>query len=140
MTILPDVNVLIYAHRSDSDQHATATGHLTAWLTNDQVMLPIVVATRFYRIVTDPRAVGATSAILAMRFLSDLSSEQNCSIIGISQSVWPVFQRLQAETGIVGSDSSDLLLAAIASDSSAVVGTFDRDFARFSSVPHLLLS
>jgi predicted nucleic acid-binding protein len=44
---------------------------------------------------------------------------------------WDVFERLLIQTGVSGSDVSDVYLAAFAVQNDATFVTFDRGFARF---------
>jgi predicted nucleic acid-binding protein len=60
--ILPDVNVLVYAHREDAPKHAAYRGWLEALINGDQAygMVDLVLS-GFLRVVTHPRVFNPTS-------------------------------------------------------------------------------
>ena len=74
--ILPDVNVLVYAHREDARDHRAYRDWLEATANADAAFgLSDLVISGFVRIVTHPRIFAAPSSLAdAMQFAEDLLS------------------------------------------------------------------
>ena len=62
--ILPDVNVLVYAHRQDAANHAAYRQWLESTINSDQAYaLCGIVLSGFLRVVTHPRILSPASAL-----------------------------------------------------------------------------
>jgi toxin-antitoxin system PIN domain toxin len=131
--IVPDINVLVYAHRAESPRHA---GY-RAWLTGaaqgaEPLAIPGHVAAGFLRIVTHPGVLKPpTDVASATEFLDALSAFPAVTTPALAASHVAVFLDLCRRLGIKGRTVSDAYLAAIVIDLDAELVTADRGFARF---------
>jgi toxin-antitoxin system PIN domain toxin len=131
--ILPDVNVLIYAFRSDVAQHALCR----AWL--DRTILsnapfgisPLALAA-VVRITTQARVYERPSSLdEAIGFCEDILGQPNCQIVEPRDRHWEIFARLCRDTGTRGRRVTDAWFAALAIEWGCEWVTLDRDYARF---------
>lgn len=131
--LLPDVNVLVYAHRRDVSDH----DRFHAWLEqvvngpeafglSDQVLGGVVRVVTHPRVFADPTPLPA-----ALEFVQALRSAPNRVPISPGERHWSIFQRLCREAGVRGNLVPDAWLAALAIESGSEWITTDRDFARF---------
>ncbi|MFL6246110.1 MAG: TA system VapC family ribonuclease toxin [Thermoanaerobaculia bacterium] len=134
--IIPDVNLLVYAHNAGAPQHAAAR----QWIENtfsgvEPVRIPWTVAHSFLRLTTDKRFVLApfdateVAAILDAWFASPA-----VEIIEPGIRYWPILRSLLVDGNIQGALISDAHLAALAIEHDATLCTADRDFRRFSGL------
>lgn len=134
--ILPDVNVLIYAFRSDVPQHPLCRAWLVDVITNPRPfgLSPLALA-GVIRITTNPRAYRVPSSLdEAVAFCDNLLSQPNRRTVEPGERHWDIFKRLCIETDTRGRRVSDAWFAALAIESGCEWITFDRDFARFSEL------
>lgn len=131
--ILPDVNVLVGAHRTDAVDHS----RYKAWLQNvangeEAFGLSTLVLSGFLRIVTHPRIFAPASTIEdGLTFIDQLRSQQNCVMISPGPRHWDIFVDLCRSAEARGNLVPDAYLAALAIESGSEWITTDRDFARF---------
>lgn len=131
--ILPDVNVLVYAHRRDSPRHA----EYRAWL-EDELSGPAafglsdLVLSGFLRIVTHPRVFADPTPLDdALEFVDVLRDRENRVPIAPGPRHWSIFRELCETAGVRGNLVPDAYLAALAIEAGAEFITTDRDFTRF---------
>ena len=131
--ILPDVNVLVYAHRADSPNHAAYHRWLEEVINNDQAYgLSDIVLSGFLRIVTHPRIFDPPSDIAAaLGFANQVRNQSNCVLISPGARHWAIFTRLCEQAAAKGNLIPDAYLAALAIESGSEWITTDRDFSRF---------
>ena len=131
--MLPDVNILIYAFRSDLPQHAVCRSWLMGVITSDtRFGLSPAVLSAVVRITTNARVFNAPSAIdEAFGFCEDLLGQPHCQVIEPGERHWEIFRRLCIETGTRGPRASDAWFAALAIEWGCEWVTLDRDYARF---------
>lgn len=134
--ILPDVNVLVYAFRDDSHQHALYRAWLREAVDSDAPFgLSDIVLASLTRVVTNPRIYSrptTTASVLA--FAEALRSRRNCVSIVPGDRHWEIFSGLCLRARIRGNLVTDAYLAALAIESGCEFITTDRDFARFSGL------
>lgn len=134
--LAPDVNILVYAHRSESPDH----GRYGEWLRSvaqgpEPFGLPDLVGTAFVRIVTNERLWREpTSPRAAVEFVDRLRSRRNCRALHAGPESWRIFARLVEETPATGKLVADAWLAAVAMEHACTLATCDGDFARFPSL------
>lgn len=128
---LPDVNVLIYAHREDAPEHERYAGWLEALTTSDEPFaLSDVVLSGFLRIVTNPRIFDpATPMDTALAFCQRLVDWPRASLITPSRRHWELFTGLCRD--IKGPLVADAYIAALAIEHGCELVTTDSHFARF---------
>lgn len=131
--ILPDVNILIYAHRADAPDHAAYRKWLEDEINSDQAFgLSELVLSAFLRIVTHPRIFDPPSEMaVAMAFANQIRHRPNCVLIRPSSRHWSIFANLCAVANVKGNLVPDAYLAALAIDLGSEWITTDRDFSRF---------
>ena len=131
--ILPDVNVLVYAHRADSERHA----EYRAWL--EEVVagpaaygMPDLVLSGFLRIVTHPRVFRDPTPLAdALAFTEAVRDRPNRVSLAPGERHWAIFRELCQTAGVRGNLVPDAWLAALAIESGSEMITTDRDFTRF---------
>lgn len=131
--ILPDVNVLVYAHREDAPQHDAYHEWLQGVVNADEAFgLCEFVLSGFVRIATHPKVFKTPSSIAdAIAFADQLREQPNCVLIGPGPRHWSIFTRLCVESAVKGNLVPDAYLAALAIESGCEWVSSDRDFSRF---------
>jgi hypothetical protein len=131
--LLPDVNVLVYAHRRDAPDHA----RYRTWL--DRVVngpesfgVSHQVLSACIRIVTHPKVFVRPSSVAdALGFVEALRAAPNCVRIEPRDRHWEIFQSLCRAANARGNLVPDAWFAALAIESGSEWITTDRDYARF---------
>lgn len=131
---MPDVNLLVYAHRGESPNH----GHYARWLLDvaagpEPFAVSELVMQDFLRVVTNPRIFAPASTMdEALGFLGQLLALPHCTRIRPGALHWEIFTRLCGKPGIRGKLAADAAHAALAIESGCEWATADTDFARFA--------
>lgn len=131
--ILPDVNVLIDAFRTDAPRHPLCKSWLDSVILNDASfgLSPLTLAA-VVRVTTNRRTyVTPSSSHEAFGFCEDLLGQPHCQIVEPGERHWDIFRRLCIETETRGPIVTDAWYAALAIESGCEWITLDRDFARF---------
>lgn len=131
--LLTDVNVLVYAHREDSDRHEDYRVWLEDVINSDQAYgVSDLVLSGFVRIVTHPRVFDPPSPLAdALALTEELRSRPNCVPLSPGPRHWDIFVRLCRVSEAKGNLVPDAYLAALAIESGSEWITTDRDYARF---------
>jgi toxin-antitoxin system PIN domain toxin len=131
--LLPDVNVLVYAHRRDAPDHERYLGWLERLINGDEAYgLADLVLSGFLRVVTHPRVFNPSSSLDdALAFTEALRARPNCVPIAPGPRHWSTFVSLCRRAGARGNLVPDAYLAALAIESGSEWITTDRGFARF---------
>jgi toxin-antitoxin system PIN domain toxin len=131
---LPDVNVLIYAHRQDAVEHRRYAEWLRALVDGEEpIALAEVVLAGFLRIVTNGKIFDPpTPMATAIAFCQALVAWPRAVLVAPSRRHWELFVELCA--GIQGPLVSDAYLAALAIEHGCELVTTDGDFARFKGL------
>lgn len=131
--ILPDVNVLVHAFRSDSSDHETCRTWLDRTVNGEARygMAPQVLS-GVVRVVTHPKVfVQPSSLDVVLRFCDILLSQPHCVVVQPGERHWEIFKRLCIEADARGNLVPDAWFAALAIESGCQWITLDRDYARF---------
>ena len=131
--ILPDVNILVHAFRSDASDHTVCRTWLDDIVNGDarygtapQVLSSVI------RIVTHPKVFAAPSSLdEVFRFCDILLAQPHCMVIQPGERHWEIFMRLCIEADARGNLVPDAWFAALAIESGCEWITLDRDYARF---------
>jgi toxin-antitoxin system PIN domain toxin len=136
--ILPDVNILIYAFRTDAAEHRVWNPWLTDVVASDRrfAISPLALSA-LVRITTGRAYTAPRTLEEAFGFCNYLTAQPNCEIVEPGERHWDIFQRLCHQTNTRGPRVTDAWFAALAIEWSCEWVTMDRDFARF---PGLTLS
>jgi len=131
--ILTDVNVLVYAHRSDAPNHAAYREWLEKLINGDQAYgFSDLVLSGFLRIVTHPRVFNPPSDLTsALAFVEAIRSQPNAVPITAGERHWEIFKNLCEIAEVKGNLIPDAYLAALAIESGSEWVTTDRDYSRF---------
>lgn len=131
--ILLDVNVLVYAHREETDRH----NEYRRWL-ETQLDSPIgcgvsdLALSGCLRIITHPRIFDPPTPLeRATAFVSDLREHDNLIVLAPGPRHWPIFLDLCRRSHPRGNLVADAYHAALAVETGAEWITTDRDYARF---------
>jgi uncharacterized protein len=94
--ILTDVNVLVYAHRKDADNHM----RYRSWL-SDVMQSPAsfgvsdLAVSGVLRIVTHPKVfVDPSPSEVALAFANQVREQRNCVVITAGERHWSIFNQL----------------------------------------------
>lgn len=138
--LLLDVNVVIAAHRVDHAQHAIARPWFDAVVTApDRFSVPTVVWASFIRLVTNRRVLRCpTPRDDAFDFADAVCAQPNHVLLAPGPQHLELLRRVSHEADAAGDLVPDAVLAALALEHGCVVASFDRDFARFPSIDHLI--
>lgn len=131
--ILPDVNVLVYAHREDAPNHTAYRGWLESVINSNQAYgIADLVLSGYLRVVTHPRVFDPPSSIVqALGFVHDVRNQPNCVLIRPGPRHWTIFEELCITVNVKGNLVPDAYLAALAIESGSEWITTDRDYSRF---------
>jgi len=131
--ILPDVNVLVYAHRRDAGRH----DEYRAWL-EEAISGPLpyglsdLVLSGFVRVVTHPRVFRDPTPLAdALSFVRAVRDRPGRVPVEPGPRHWSIFLDLCAESRVRGNLVPDAYFAALAIESGSEWITTDGDFARF---------
>ncbi len=134
--IVPDVNLLVHAYNSGSQQHGQAKLWLEGLLNGrDPVGLSWVVIMGYLRVTTHHRMMtNPLSAQAACSHAQSWLSRPNVSPLSPGRRHSQIFFTLLTEIGIAGNLTTDAHIAALAIEYNAEVHTTDADFSRFSGL------
>ena len=134
--VLPDVNVLVYAHREDSAQHAGCREWVEAVINGNEAFgLSELVLSGFLRVVTHPKIFAKPSPLSdALEFTEQLRSRPNGIPVAPGPRHWDIFRALCIQAGAKGNLVPDAYLAAMAIESGCEWISTDRDFSRFKDL------
>ena len=131
---MPDVNVLIYAHRQESPEHQRYADWLTKLARGPEPFgISELVLHGFLRLVTSPRIFSPPSTQeQALRFIDALLSLPSCNLMRPGPQHWSIFRELCGSMRLKGPLIADAVHAALAIESGCEWVSADTDFARFA--------
>lgn len=134
--VLPDVNVLVYAHREDTAHHDACHEWLEDVVNGDQAYgISDLILSGFVRVVTHPRVFKRPSSIGdALTFAGQLRDQPGCVRVEAGPRHWDIFKRLCAQAGVKGNLVPDAYLAAMAIEAGCEWISTDQDFSRFKGL------
>jgi toxin-antitoxin system PIN domain toxin len=130
---LVDVNVLVYAFRSDAPRHGPYRAWIEALLGSDEAYgVSEHVLAGFLRVATHPRVFHPPAPLeAALQFAAAFRDRPNAMSVAPGGRHWDIFTRLCRDAGAHGNLVPDAWLAALAIESGCEFVTTDRDYARF---------
>jgi toxin-antitoxin system PIN domain toxin len=134
--ILCDVNVLIYAFRSDANDHARYKAWLESAINGPSAygVAPQVLAS-VVRICTHPRIFNVPSSLDdVFGFSRALLEQPNATIILPGERHWEIFESVCQQSRSTGNIAQDAWFAALAIEFGCEWITTDRDYARFKGL------
>lgn len=134
--LMPDVNVLVYAHRADDPVHEAYADWLRRLVDGPEPFaLSVLVAAGFLRIVTSPRIYpDPTPLPVAVAAIEQLAAHPRCRLVAPGERHLSDLVALCRAAGATGKLIADAQHAALAIAEGCTWVTRDRDFGRFE--PH----
>jgi toxin-antitoxin system PIN domain toxin len=131
--ILPDINVLVYAHREDAVDHRRYRQWLEGVVQSGEPYgVSDHVLSGFLRVATHPRVFTPPSPIRqALDFARQLREQPHCRIVLPGSRHWEIFTGLCQTLSAAGNLVPDVWFAALAIESDCEWITTDRDYERF---------
>lgn len=131
--LLPDVNVLVYAHRLEAPEHDRYAEWLTTLATSSEPFaLSELVCSAFVRIVTNTKIWKTpTSSEQALAFIAALRARAQARPLCHGPDSWQIFAQLCLASRARGKLVADAYQAALAIEHGCEFVTADADFARF---------
>jgi uncharacterized protein len=138
---LADTNLLVYAADTDSPHHVVSHQWLEDSLSSSRGLgLAWLSVIGFIRLTTHPKlSVTPRTVPQALSYVDDWLTHANCRILHPTVRHADILARLLLAVGAAGNLTNDAHLAALAIEHNAEIGTFDRDFKRFSGLQFQLL-
>lgn len=130
---LVDVNVLLHAHREDSQRHSEIRTWLEAALDGPEpIAVSELVLSGCLRVLTHPRIFDPpTPQARAVEYVSWLRRHPRITVLSPGPRHWDIFLELCRAADARGNLVSDAYHAALAIETGSVWITTDRDYARF---------
>lgn len=134
--IVPDVNVLVHAFRSDSERHELCRRWLQDAVAGPETVgLSDAVSIGTARVLTHPRVFSPPAALGAvLDLLEELRSQDGVVRLVPGAQFISAFERISRAADARGNLLADAQHAALAIEHGATLVTFDRDFARFAGL------
>jgi hypothetical protein len=131
--ILPDLNLLIYAHNEASPHHDALRAWWGALYADDvPVGVPWAVSMGFVRLVTHPSVMtDPLPALDAVAIVEGWYAQSNVEVLEPGPRHVRILRQLFHATGVAGRLTTDTHLAAIAIEHQAELHSNDADFGRF---------
>lgn len=131
--ILPDVNLLIYAHREDSPFFEASRAWLEDLLNGDEPFaIADVVLSGFLRVITGKSTrMDPTPIEIAIAQSHAIRTHESARMLSPSESQWDIFTRLCSQSSATGNLVPDAYIASLAIANGCELATNDRDFRRF---------
>ena len=131
--IIPDVNLLVFAHNDRAREHAKARAWWEECLNGKTpVGLPWVSMGGFLRLTTHPRVLAHPMNITtAVAHVREWLEQPPVRLLQPSAKFVDLFLHYLEELGSAGNLTTDAHLAALAVENQAELHSSDADFARF---------
>jgi len=138
--IAVDTNILVYAHRKDSEWHETALRRLVSLTEGgSRWAIPWPCVHEFLAIVTHPRIYNPPTPLeTALQSIAVWLDLENCVCLAEGPGYFEVLRRLASDGRVGGAMVHDARVAALClHHGAALLWSSDRDYSRF---PGLKLS
>jgi len=135
-----DVNVVLAAFRDDHVHHVIARPWFDGLLAGSEPFsVPMVVWGSFLRLTTNRRSFPVPTPLAqAFAFIDAVSAHPRHLRLDPGVRHCELLRRICEDADATGDLIPDAVIAAIALEHRAAVASFDRDFARFSSIDHVV--
>jgi toxin-antitoxin system PIN domain toxin len=134
--IVPDINLLIYAHNERAPEHSKAR----EWWENclngvEPVGLPWISIAGYVRLMTHPRVLERPLEVAAaIAHVREWLQQPSVRVLQPGAKFSDLFLSYLAQLGTAGNLTTDAQLAALAVEYQAELYSADTDFARFSGL------
>ena len=131
---LPDVNLLVYAHRTELRPHARCRRLIDEIASGPAPFaLSTLVAVAFVRVVTQRAFAPPTPTSVALSVIDTLAARRNCRWVAPGPRHWTLVRDLCVKTGAAGKLVADAQHAAVALEHGCELLSADADFQRFEA-------
>jgi uncharacterized protein len=133
--LMPDANVIVYAHREDEAFHDAYRRWLEQLVNGaEPFALSVLVAVGFVRIVTNRRIFAdPTPLASALAVVDELIASPRCRLVAPAADHWDRVANLCRATRAAGKLVADAQHAALSMAEGATWVTRDGDFGRFEA-------
>ena len=133
---LIDVNVLVYAHREDIENHIDYRAWLESVINaNASYGYSELVLSGFLRVVTHPKIFEIPSPLdEAVKFVDQVKNQANAINISPGDRHWSIFDHLIRVANATGNTIPDAYHAALAIESGCEWITTDKGFKKYSGL------
>ncbi len=133
---LLDVNILVHAHREDSERHREMREWLETALDQPEgVAISDLALSGCLRVITHPKVFKQPTPLpLALQFIESLRNLDNVRVIAPGEKHWAIFVGLCRKAEARGNLVPDAYHAALAVETGCEWITLDRGFARFQGL------
>lgn len=133
---LMDVNVLVYAHREDADNHSDYREWLESIINGDAAYAySELVLSGFLRVVTHPKVFETPSPLAsALHFVHQLKAPPHAINLLPGPMHWKLFTQCLEQIDAKGNDIQDAYYAALAIEWNCEWVTTDKGFKRFKDL------
>jgi len=133
---LLDVNILVHAHREDSERHREMKEWLETALDQPEgVAVSELVLSGCLRVITHPKVFKRPTPLpVALQFIESLGNLDNVRVIAPGEKHWAIFVGLCRKSDARGNLVPDAYHAALAVETGCEWITLDRGFARFQGL------
>jgi uncharacterized protein len=134
--IIPDVNLLVYAHNREAPHHAASREWLLDIMENRKPLgIPWVVVAGFIRVTTHPKLLRQPLQVIeAVDIARSWLDRGNVRTIEPGSGFQARFFAGLGELGTAGNLTTDAYLAALAMEHQAELHSCDSDFIRFKGL------
>ncbi len=134
--IVPDLNLLVYAHNTGAPFHESAKRWWEGLINGqERVGVPWAVLTGFVRLMTHPRVLSSpVTAASAMDYVDEWFSFPHVTQLNPGSNHLAYFRQNLAAAGVGGNMVTDCHIAALAMEYQAELHSNDTDFSRFSGL------
>ncbi len=131
--IIPDINLLVYAHNDGSPYHDPAKHWWEGLIEGEErVGIPWVVSVGFVRLMTHPRVlVSPATPVQAVDYVREWFQFPHVLSINPGPDHLTHFRRNLLAVGVGANLTTDSHLAAVAMEYQAEIHSNDMDFSRF---------
>ena len=134
--IIPDINLLVYAHNQDDAGYEVARCWLIDLLEGEEsIGIPLAVSVGFVRLATNPRVMSPPmTSGQAVSIIRSWLQRPNVVALDAGPKHFDHLQECLEAAGRAGRFVTDAHLAALALDHDADIHSADQDFRTFPSV------
>ena len=131
--IIPDLNLLVYAHNDETPHHSTARRWWESLVNGaERIGVPWIVSTGFVRLMTHPRVlVRPATPVEAVDYVGEWFRFPQVTTVNPGTEHLTFFRRNLVAAGVGGNLVTDAHIAALAMEYQAEVHSNDTDFSRF---------
>ena len=131
--IIPDLNLLVYAHNEEAPHHSTARRWWESLVNGaERIGVPWIVSTGFVRLMTHPKVlVRPVTPVEAVDYVREWFRFPQVTTVNPGAGHLTFFRRNLVAAGVGGNLVTDAHIAALSMEYQAEVHSNDNDFGRF---------